>query len=136
MPCASFVSLNNPLFTACCESISGAAASPGESAPPGLAKNCVSLLPWKRGGGPQREERGQPLFPQSSALPQLPSERRRDQKGPRALPAGLGPWDAGPSAEMSRIPNDVKVCGSFSHSAFFPSPYPNTCTLLVSKVAF
>lgn len=40
----------------------------------------------------------------------------REQQRPHALPAGLGPQDPEPSTEISRIPNDVKVCGSFSHS--------------------
>lgn len=33
----------------------------------------------------------------------------RAQKGPSALPAGLGPWDAEPSYEISRIRHDEGV---------------------------
>lgn len=43
------------------------------------------------------------------------------QKGPYTLPTGLSPRDTGSNAEISSIPNDVKVCGSLSRSPFFPS---------------
>lgn len=130
MPYASFVSLNNPSFT--CESICGAASSPGGLAPPGLAKVFVSLLPWKRGRDPRGEERGHPLFLQSSTLLQhLPCECRKDPT-PSPRVSALGTQGAmlklAASQMMSRC---VVVYPVHPFSLLF-----NYYALLVSKVAF
>lgn len=123
LPRASFVSLNNPLLTSCFEIISEVSTSR-------TCRNLCAPAPMGTWRGSWGEDRGCPLFLQSSARYSCQTSTEGTLRPPS------GSYSLRCRAEISRIPNDVKVCGSLSCSAWFLSAYCSRYTPVVSKAAF